>query len=99
MFCDLVEYTALSRQIDPEDLRDVVRLFQSTCAGIIEHYEGYVSRYMGDGILVLFGYPSAHENDAERAVHAALEITKEVSGLKAPYRPGILKLKLQRMSR
>ena len=85
MFCDLVEYTALSRQIDPEDLRDVIRLFQSTCAGIIERYEGYVSRYMGDGILVLFGYPSAHENDAERAVHAALEITNEVSALKAPH--------------
>ena len=85
MFCDLIEYTALSRQIDPEDLRDVIRLFQSTCAGIIERYEGYVSRYMGDGILVLFGYPSAHENDAERAVHAALEITNEVSALKAPY--------------
>jgi class 3 adenylate cyclase/predicted ATPase len=85
MFCDLVEYTALSRQIDPEDLRDVVRLFQRTCGGIIERYEGYVSRYMGDGILVLFGYPSAHENDAERAVHAALEITREVAALKAPY--------------
>ena len=85
MFCDLVESTALSREIDPEDLRDVIRLFQSTCAGIIQRYEGYVSRYMGDGILVLFGYPSAHENDAERAVHAALEITKAVSVLKAPY--------------
>ncbi|MDX1527156.1 MAG: adenylate/guanylate cyclase domain-containing protein [Gammaproteobacteria bacterium] len=85
MFCDLVESTALSQQIDPEDLRDVIRLFQSTCAGIIERYEGYVSRYMGDGILVLFGYPSAHEDDAERAVHAALEITKAVSALKAPY--------------
>lgn len=85
MFCDLVESTALSHQIDPEDLRDVIRLFQSTCAGIIERYEGYVSRYMGDGILVLFGYPTAHENDAERAVHAALEITKAVSALRAPY--------------
>ncbi|HSS65665.1 MAG TPA: adenylate/guanylate cyclase domain-containing protein, partial [Gammaproteobacteria bacterium] len=85
MFCDLVESTALSHQIDPEDLRDVIRLFQSTCAAVIERYDGYVSRFMGDGILVLFGYPSAHENDAERAVHAALEITKSVSALKAPY--------------
>ncbi len=85
MFCDLAESTALSHQIDPEDLRDVIRLFQTTSAAIIERYEGYISRYMGDGILVLFGYPSAHENDAERAVHAGLEITTAVSSLKAPF--------------
>jgi class 3 adenylate cyclase/predicted ATPase len=81
MFCDLAESTALSQRLDPEDLRDVLRSFQDTCTAIIERYEGHVSRYMGDGILVLFGYPTAHENDAERAVRAGLDIAKAVAGL------------------
>ena len=84
MFCDLVGYTPLSQQIDPEDLQDVLQLFQETCKSIIENYNGHISRYMGDGILVLFGYPAAQENDAERAVHAALDIAKAVKAVKVP---------------
>ena len=84
MFCDLVGYTPLSQNIDPEDLQVVLQLFRETCAKIVERYNGFISRYMGDGILVLFGYPGAQENDAERAVHAALEIAKAVHDLKIP---------------
>ena len=84
MFCDLVGYTVLSQQIDPEDLQDVGQLFRETCIEIIEKYDGYISRYMGDAILVLFGYPAAQENDAERSVHAALAIATAVSALKVP---------------
>ncbi|MBI3245918.1 MAG: AAA family ATPase [Deltaproteobacteria bacterium] len=74
MFCDLVGSTALSTQLDPEDLRDVVRQYQQTCAEVIERYDGYIAQYLGDGILVYFGYPTAHEDDARRAVYAGLEI-------------------------
>jgi class 3 adenylate cyclase/predicted ATPase len=84
MFCDLVGYTPLSQKIDPEDLQVVLQLFRETCASSVERYNGFISRYMGDGILVLFGYPGAQENDAERAVHAALEIAKAVHDLKIP---------------
>src|SRR5690606_23582485 len=84
MFCDLVGYTPLSQKIDPEDLQEVLQLFRETCVRITEKYNGFISRYMGDGILVLFGYPAAQENDAERAVHAALEITEAVQALKVP---------------
>jgi class 3 adenylate cyclase len=84
MFCDLAESTALSQRLDPEDLRDVLRSFQDTCTAIIKRYEGHVSRYMGDGILVLFGYPAAHENDAERAVHAGLDIVEAVAASDGP---------------
>ena len=84
MFCDLVGSTALSRRMDPEDLLDILRLFRSTCSEIIGGHGGHVSRYMGDGILALFGYPLAHENDTERATHAALEITEAISALHVP---------------
>jgi class 3 adenylate cyclase/predicted ATPase len=84
MFCDLVGYTVLSQQIDPEDLQEILQLFRDTCIKIIEKYNGYICRYMGDAILVLFGYPAAQENDAERAVHAALDITTAVYALKVP---------------
>ena len=74
MFCDLVGSTALSAQLDPEELRAVVRTYQQTSAAVIERYGGYIAQYLGDGLLVYFGYPAAHEDDAARAVRAGLEI-------------------------
>src|SRR5712692_566565 len=74
MFCDLVGSTALSTQLDPEELRVVVQEYQVACATIIERYEGHIAQYLGDGLLVYFGYPVAHEDDARRAVRAGLEI-------------------------
>ena len=74
MFCDLVGSTALSEQLDPEELREVVRAYQETCATVIGRFEGHIAPYLGDGLLVYFGYPVAHEDDAQRAVRAGLEI-------------------------
>ncbi len=74
MFCDLVGSTVLSEQLDPEEYREVVRAYQQTSATIIERFSGYIAQYLGDGLLVYFGYPVAHENDAVRAVRAGLEI-------------------------
>ena len=82
MFCDLVGSTALSESMDPEEYREVLAAYQSAAAGAIAHYEGYVARYMGDGLLVYFGYPQAHEDDAERAVRAGLGIVEAVDGLR-----------------
>jgi class 3 adenylate cyclase len=83
MFCDLVGSTALSTKLDPEDLREVITAFQNRCREAIERYQGFVARYMGDGMLVYFGYPQAHEDDAERAAHAGLEIVRSVMALNA----------------
>jgi class 3 adenylate cyclase len=74
MFCDLVDSTALSAQLDPEELREVVRFYQETCTTVIQRYEGYIAQHLGDGLLVYFGYPMAHEDDAQRAVRAGIEI-------------------------
>src|SRR3989304_7254508 len=74
MFCDLVGSTALSEQLDPEELRDVVRIYQEVCAEVIDRFEGHIAQYLGDGLLVFFGYPLAHEDDAQRAMRAGLEI-------------------------
>ena len=74
MFCDLVGSTALSEQLDPEDLQTVVRTYQEVSAQVIERYEGHIAQYLGDGLLVYFGYPAAHEDDAARAIRAGLEI-------------------------
>lgn len=88
MFCDLVGSTALSEALDPEELRDVVRAYQATCAEVIGRYEGYIAQYLGDGLLVYFGYPQAHEDDAERAVRAALAVVESVGRIAAfPQRP------------
>ncbi len=81
MFCDLAGSTELSQRLDPEDLRDVNIAYQDACKAAIERYEGYVARYMGDGVLAYFGYPKAHEDDAERAVHAALAVIEAVVGV------------------
>ena len=82
MFCDLVESTALSARLDPEDLRSVLESYQSCSAHFISRFGGTILRYMGDGILACFGYPSAHEDDAERAVHAGLGIVNAVAELR-----------------
>jgi len=81
MFCDLVGSTALSLDLDPEELRDVVQAYQRASVRVIERYEGYVAQYLGDGLLVYFGYPVAHEDEAERAVHAGLGILHELETL------------------
>src|SRR5262245_50069156 len=72
MFCDLVDSTALARQLDPEDYREVVHAYQATCATVIQRFDGTVAQYLGDGLLVYFGHPQAHEDDAQRAVRAGL---------------------------
>ena len=74
MFCDLVGSTPLSTGLDPEDLRDVITSFQNRCRQAIKRYDGFIARFMGDGILVYFGYPRAHEDDAERSARAGLDI-------------------------
>jgi class 3 adenylate cyclase/predicted ATPase len=78
MFCDLVGSTALARRLDPEDLQDMIRGFLDACSQAIGRFNGYIAKYMGDGLLVYFGYPQAHEHDAERAVHAGLAILELV---------------------
>ena len=74
MFSDLVGSTALSARMDPEDLREVISAYQKCVAETVGRFGGYVAKYMGDGVLIYFGYPQAHEDDAERAVRAALEL-------------------------
>src|SRR4051794_9429616 len=78
MFCDLVGSTALSEKLDPEELRDLLHAYRTLCGDVIARYDGFVARYVGDGILTYFGWPAAHEDDAERAVRAALEIVATV---------------------
>jgi class 3 adenylate cyclase/predicted ATPase len=82
MFSDLVGSTALSARMDPEDLREVISAYQKCVAETVRHFDGFVAKYMGDGVLVYFGYPQAHEDDAERAVRAGLELIGAVSALK-----------------
>ena len=81
LFCDLVDSTALSSQLDPEDWREVVRAYQETCAKVIARYEGHIAQYLGDGLLVYFGYPQAHEDDAQRAVRSGLGIVEAMAQL------------------
>ncbi|MBV8422440.1 MAG: AAA family ATPase [Hyphomicrobiales bacterium] len=82
MFSDLVGSTALSARMDPEDLREVISAYQSCVAGTVRRFGGFVAKYMGDGVLVYFGYPQAHEDDAERAVRAGMELIAAVTALK-----------------
>src|SRR5262245_27366216 len=72
MFCDLVDSTRLSSQLDPEEYRDVVRAYQRVCTDIVQRYDGHIAQLLGDGLLIYFGYPHAHEDDAQRAVRAGL---------------------------
>src|SRR5215472_15740126 len=82
MFCDLVGSTPLSSRFDPEDLSEVIGAYHRTVAETVARFAGSVARYMGDGVLVLFGHPQAHEDDAERAVRAGLAVVDAVVGLR-----------------
>ena len=84
MFCDLVGSTALSGRLDPEEMRDVILRYQNAVADKITRFEGHVAKYMGDGVLAYFGFPEAHEDDAERAARAGLSIVAATHGLRGP---------------
>src|SRR5918998_2052810 len=84
MFCDLVGSTALSRRLDPEEMREVLRAYQNAVAGEVARFEGHVAKFMGDGVLCYFGWPRAHEDDAERAVRAGLAVAAAVGRLASP---------------
>src|SRR5215472_16932136 len=81
MFCDLVGSTELSARFDPEDLRNVISAYHRAVADVVAGFDGFVAKYMGDGVLIYFGYPSAHEDDAERAIRAGLGIIDAVDRL------------------
>jgi len=83
MFSDLGGSTALSARMDPEDLREAISAYQKCAAETVQRFGGFVAKYMGDGVLIYFGYPQAHEDDAERAVRAGLELIQAVGGLKS----------------
>ena len=83
LFCDLVDSTVLASQLDPEEWREVVRAYQEACAEVIQRFDGYIAQYLGDGLLVYFGYPRAHEDDAQRAVQASLGILEAMDTLNA----------------
>src|SRR5271168_3472889 len=82
MFSDLVGSTALSARMDPEDLREVISAYQKCVADTVGRFGGFVAKYVGDGVLVYYGYPQAHEDDAERAVRAGLELVAAVGAIK-----------------
>jgi class 3 adenylate cyclase len=84
LFCDLVGSTALSARLDPEDMRAVIGGYQNICSEVIRRYEGHVAKFMGDGVLAYFGFPRAHEDDAERAVRTGLALVDAVSKLTIP---------------
>jgi class 3 adenylate cyclase len=86
MFCDLVGSTALSARFDPEDLREVIGAYHRCVAGTVARFAGFVAKYMGDGVLIYFGYPEAHEDDAERAVRAGLAVIDAIGQLATPER-------------
>src|SRR5207302_386830 len=81
LFCDLVDSTTLSSQLDPEDLRTIVREYQKVCSEVITRFDGYIAQLLGDGLLVYFGYPQAHEDDAQRAVRTGLGILTAMGDL------------------
>jgi class 3 adenylate cyclase len=87
MFCDLVDSTKLSSQLDPEDYREVVREYQQICSEVIQRYDGHIAQLLGDGLLVYFGYPVAHEEDAQRAIHTGLGILQTLQTLNTRLEP------------
>ena len=89
LFCDLVDSTALSTRLDPEEWREIVQAYQAVGAHIIEQYEGQIAQYLGDGLLVYFGYPTAHEDDAQRAVRSGLAIVKALQQAPLLQRHGV----------
>jgi class 3 adenylate cyclase len=84
LFCDLVGSTELSARLDPEDMGRVIRAYHETCADVVERWDGHVAKYMGDGVLAYFGWPQAHEDEAERAVRAGLALIESLAGLATP---------------
>jgi class 3 adenylate cyclase len=86
MFCDLVGSTQLSEKLDPEDLQKLIDVYRVECSTAIMRYGGEVARYFGDGVMAFFGWPHAHEDDAVRAIHAALEIVSGVMKIRGPSR-------------
>jgi class 3 adenylate cyclase len=83
MFCDIVGSTALAETLDPEELRELLQTYRKACGDAAARYDGHVAQYLGDGLLVYFGWPSAHEDDAERGVRAALEMVRAVKEIGA----------------
>ena len=81
LFCDLVGSTALAARLDPEDMGEIIRGYQERCREVVSCWGGHVAKYMGDGVLAYFGWPVAHEDQAERAVRAGLELVEAVSAL------------------
>ncbi len=81
LFCDLVDSTRLASQLDPEDYREVVRAYQTACAEVIQRYSGHIAQYLGDGLLVYFGYPQAHEDETQRAVRTGGEMVEALRAL------------------
>lgn len=81
MFCDVVGSTDLPGKLDPEDLREVVRAYQEAVAEVIQHYEGHIAQYLGDGLLIYFGFPVAHEDAAQRAIYTGLGISEAMANL------------------
>jgi class 3 adenylate cyclase/predicted ATPase len=94
MFCDLVGSTALSGRLDPEDMRAVIGTYHRCCTELIERNGGFVAKYMGDGVLAYFGYPQAHEHDAERAVRAGLDLVEAVPKLETAIAETILRVRV-----
>jgi predicted ATPase/class 3 adenylate cyclase len=88
LFCDLVDSTVLASQLDPEDLREVIRAYQATCAEVIQRFDGHIAQYLGDGLLVYFGYPQAHEDDPQRAVRTGLAMVQALDTLNRRLAPG-----------
>src|SRR5262245_49505806 len=84
LFCDLVGSTALAARLDPEDLREIIGVYHRCVAETVARFEGFVAKYMGDGVLVYFGYPQSHDDDAEQAVRAGLALVDAVGRLQAP---------------
>jgi class 3 adenylate cyclase len=84
LFCDIVGYTELASRVDPEILQGIIRTYEDTCAAAITRYEGYVYQRLGDGIVAFFGYPLAHEGEAERAIRAGLDIIEALRDLEVP---------------
>jgi len=89
MFCELVGSTPLATRLDPEDLRDVIGAYHRAVAEVIESFDGFVARYLGDGVLAYFGYPQAHEDEAERAVRAGLALVEAVPRLELAAEVGL----------
>ena len=88
LFCDLVDSTPLSVHLDLEELREVVRAYHAVCAEVIERFDGHIAQYLGDGLLVYFGYPQAHEDDAQRAVRTGLGIVEALGPLQTTLAAG-----------